>query len=473
MVVKIDLIRTLVCMLLLTFCTSCASPIKEEKKLDVSAHPEVLIKEFQRGEIIPQVISSIDPSISYALYLPGSYDTGKKCPILIFFDAQARGSLPLELYKDVAEKFGYILIGSNNSKNGNPPELTKSIISGLLQESTHHFSIDTNRIYAGGFSGGGRVAVICAMQNPIVKGVIGIGAGFPSDQLPPYQFRFIGIVGKEDFNYLELTKLDELLSKNNFPHFLFTYNGKHDWCPNEYITNSFEVFESDAMRKKVIPQNHNLLTEIKITHQSEAKKLTLEKRFLDARNQFRLILECLKQNENTDDVIHEMAKIENTKNWSIQQKELMSLQKEEEKLSTQYIGSIGQDLKWWNSEVEKLQAMINQAPVNESSYMLKRVLASISVRCYSYSQQLINTTEMEKLFYIIALYKIVDPENKDPWYFSAVLESRNNQNDLAIESLLKAVKYGFNDRNRLMKEAAFSSLQSNPKFIEVLAKIRP
>ena len=165
--------------------------------------------------------------------------------------------------------------------------------------------------------------------------------------------------------------------------------------------------------------------------------------------------------------------LEQNSNYATQYLEQIALQKEEEKLSGQYTGSIGQDLQWWNAEVDKLNKMINVLPGSEKSYMLKRVLASISIRCYSYTQQLINTTENEKTVYILTLYKLVDPENKDPWYFSAVLEARNGQTDSAVESLLKAVKYGFTDRNRLLTEAAFQSLQSNPKFNEVIAKIRP
>ena len=181
---KVIIIRSLIGFLILGFYTSCASPIKKEKKQDNNSQQEYSTAAFHPSEIIPQVISSIDPSIKYALYLPASYNASKKSPLLIFFDAQARGSLPLELYKDVAERFGYILIGSNNSKNGNPADLTNKIISGLLQESIHRFSIDTTRVYTSGFSGGGRVAVLSAMQNTFIKGVIGIAAGFPTEQLP-------------------------------------------------------------------------------------------------------------------------------------------------------------------------------------------------------------------------------------------------------------------------------------------------
>ena len=42
----------------------------------------------------------------------------KKWPIIYFFDPHGVGNLPLILYKDLAEKYGFIIAGTYNSKNG-------------------------------------------------------------------------------------------------------------------------------------------------------------------------------------------------------------------------------------------------------------------------------------------------------------------------------------------------------------------
>jgi hypothetical protein len=74
--------------------------------------------DFPRGEIIQKVSCLSDAEQSYALYLPTAYTPAKRWPIIYCFDPAARGSLPLERFRQAAEKYGLIIVGSNNSRNG-------------------------------------------------------------------------------------------------------------------------------------------------------------------------------------------------------------------------------------------------------------------------------------------------------------------------------------------------------------------
>ena len=81
-----------------------------------------------KGVVIPRVACIDHPEQSYALYLPSNYSPESKWPIVYIFDPGARGNMPVMLAKEAAEKFGYILMGSNNSRNGEPkPELDAMI----------------------------------------------------------------------------------------------------------------------------------------------------------------------------------------------------------------------------------------------------------------------------------------------------------------------------------------------------------
>ncbi len=73
---------------------------------------------LQRGVLLPEVVSQQHSDQTYALYLPSAYAPNKKWPIVYAFDPAARGRMPVELMKDAAEKYGYIVVGSNNSRNG-------------------------------------------------------------------------------------------------------------------------------------------------------------------------------------------------------------------------------------------------------------------------------------------------------------------------------------------------------------------
>ncbi len=206
--------------------------------------------EFPLGEIIQKVQCRADTEQSYALYLPSSYTDSKRWPIIYCFDPVARGSLPLERFKQAAEKYGFIIVGSNNSRNG--PDTPLTHILRTLWEDTHaRLSIDDRRIYAAGFSGGARVACGFAYTSEgMVAGVIGCGAGFHS-QLQPSRlisFAFFGTVGSEDFNYPELRELDEALDSFDIPHRVETFEGGHDWASIELCSKAIEWMELHAMK---------------------------------------------------------------------------------------------------------------------------------------------------------------------------------------------------------------------------------
>ena len=71
-----------------------------------------------KGQIVERLECVNDSSQSYALYLPANYTPDRKWPILYALDPGARGKTPVEHFREAAEKYGWILAGSNNSRNG-------------------------------------------------------------------------------------------------------------------------------------------------------------------------------------------------------------------------------------------------------------------------------------------------------------------------------------------------------------------
>jgi tetratricopeptide (TPR) repeat protein len=208
-----------------------------------------LADEFPSGEIIQKVECKSAP-FSYALYLPSSYTHSKKWPIIYCFDPAARGSLPLERFKEAAEKYGYLLVGSNDSRNG--PDTPLGQIVRALWEDTHlRLSIDENQICAAGFSGGARVASgVAYSAEGRIQGVIGCGAGFNSHITPSgtFPFVFFGTIGTEDFNYYELRELDSSLAASGITHRVETFEGGHDWASSALCLRAVEWMQLQAIK---------------------------------------------------------------------------------------------------------------------------------------------------------------------------------------------------------------------------------
>src|ERR1044072_3976953 len=135
-------------------------------------------KPFAAGKVIEKVNCLADTAESYALYIPAK---GNKTalPVIYLFDPHGSGSLPLHKYKASADSLGFILIGSNTSKNGNDLQYTEELWRILSADTRQRLNIDAQRIYTAGFSGGAKVAGYVALNHPEIKGVIAMGAGLP------------------------------------------------------------------------------------------------------------------------------------------------------------------------------------------------------------------------------------------------------------------------------------------------------
>ncbi len=102
------------------------------------------------GQVVDKVACARDSTQTYAIYLPSNYLSTRKWPVLYAFDPVARGRIPVERFRDAAEKFGWIIVGSNNSRNAS----TQSSIdawNAITLDTTQRFSIENGRVYAAGF----------------------------------------------------------------------------------------------------------------------------------------------------------------------------------------------------------------------------------------------------------------------------------------------------------------------------------
>src|SRR6266850_2335045 len=68
--------------------------------------------DLPKGIVVEKVVCELDVSQSYALYLPSGYTPEKTWPVIYAFDPDGEGNTPVKLYRDAAEKYGYIVVGT-------------------------------------------------------------------------------------------------------------------------------------------------------------------------------------------------------------------------------------------------------------------------------------------------------------------------------------------------------------------------
>jgi len=232
-------------------------------------------QELERATLHDRVACRADPGQSYALYLPSTFDPERSWPVLFLFDPGARGPVGVEAFRPAAEAHGWILVGSNNSRNG---PLEDSVRSGqaLWADARERFPVDPRRVYAAGFSGGARVASLFPrIVGTEIAGIIGCGAGLAAGVRAEEigAAAFFGLVGLSDYNYAEMKRLDQRLDGASVPHRVLVFEGVHEWPDPAVCARAVEWLEVMAMKLGLRSRDLSLIEAVVGKELDEARSL--------------------------------------------------------------------------------------------------------------------------------------------------------------------------------------------------------
>ena len=232
---------------LIAFFSSCNEHTSTTQTVEqpVVATAPIPRDTFKVGEIIPSTLLHMDAGESFALYLPKGYTDSSKLPAIIFFDPHGDGSLPLNLYHELADQYHYILIGSNTSKNGIPLDQTRALANNLFNEAKSRLSIAPGKITFCGFSGGAKVALLSGADNPEVANII--YAGSKTDITPTHPLSLLGFEGIRDMNYTDLVLYEQGLKTFPYKHFLIEWQGKHEFPSAETFKDAFILLNTGSI----------------------------------------------------------------------------------------------------------------------------------------------------------------------------------------------------------------------------------
>lgn len=452
---------------------SCSSGDGPKNTTEHQKKEPVQPEKFTPGQLIDKVTCQGDTSQSYALYLPSGYAAGKIYPVVFAFDPQGTGKLPVSNYKALAEKYQYILVASNNSKNGTSWEDAQKIANKFFADVQNRFQVDMQRIYSLGFSGGARIANSLTMRNGTITGVICCGAASPATVSTGARnnYFFMGIVGNEDFNYVELKKYDKVdLAGHNIKHALLVFDGKHEWPPLTTMDEAFWWMELNEQRKKYTGDDSLIFKRI-LFATAELKDLMAKKQYMDA-------YECCRKTINFYESLGDLSFFFETYQFLQTNKEVdKALQKEEsewaqeEGLKRKYIEAVqSNDANWWKKDIASLNNKIKNSSKNEA-LIHKRVLSFLSLMMYMQTTQFMNQNNTAAADYFSKLYLLVDPNNSEAHYLAAELNAIQGNQEEAIKFLNSAIKNGYADKNRLENDAHFKNIRASAAFQKATGEI--
>ncbi len=456
---------------LVSVAGGCKERVNKKKAEKTSV---IVFTPLEKDTLYNDVKTVKDTAYSYSLYIPSTRVKNGALPVVFFFDAHARGSLPVEKYRTLADKYGFILAGSNNSKNGMSNVERNKIIYNFMEDVEKRTPFDPLRIYVSGFSGGARIASGIGLNNKGIAGVIACAAGFPQENVKPgSDFTFIGIVGNLDFNYLELKSVNRQLDGLNIKNSLIVFDGKHDWPPAETMDKAFALLQLNAMQKGTAEKDEIFISDFYKKQKGRIDDLVKNKKLLKATR-------LCKENETFLSGLYDLKEckslLSKTEKNPLLNKQLydeqMLLNKEQKEQQKLLRALYVKDSVWWKNKLSAIKTDIEKSKNKEEKLMHKRLLSYLSLVSYLYAKQAVKDHDYGELAKYLLIYGISDPENPEVYFMKAEYYATRGYPNKVIPTLKTAIEKGFDEPERLEKNNSFHPFFNKKEFQELVKQLK-
>jgi len=446
---------------------------------------------LQANDPVPGIVSDsitckANPKQTYAAYLPKKFSQDKTWPLILCFEPAARGKIPVNLFKDVAEKYGFLLFASNNSRNYNEDLITESV-NALWVDVMGRYPVDNRRIYAAGMSGGARVATRLADQSGQLAGLIACAAGYGAGSAPskgdPYVFA--GIMGDLDFNYSEFKGLESSLEKAHIPYNMIYFEGVHGWPPKEYCTQAVEWLVLQAMKRKLQEPDEEWLQMI---FEQEMAEIYL---LLDHENTFKgyqRLVQLIKDFEGVYPIkearmlLQKLSKTKTVVEGKKLDKKVVQFEKRIKQPFNQRLNYIGykdfdafqgkKNLAWFSREYKGLKKRIDKELNPMKKTMYQRIESALFTFCFEMMIVSLNQKELNQAEQYYNYGVIVKPHSVSMSYNLACLKALSGDSEAAIQALDQAVKWGYKNVGSIEQDKDLDSIKSLEGYKNIIRRMK-
>jgi dienelactone hydrolase len=435
------------------------------------------------GQVIDSVPCFPDPTQTYALFLPSLYAPNKTWPIIYFFDPGAEGGRPVALYKDIAEKYGFVLAGSNNSRNfgGDSPRS----MTAMWQDTHSRLALDEHRTYTSGFSGGARVAGSMALgcRQCQIAGVMAHGAGYPSNYKSESKdsLLYFLAVGDQDFNWPEVITVRREREDAGLAYRVEVFSGTHQWAPPEVMEKAVEWITLKAMQGGSQPRNAALIDRLWLRAQQQAVDAEKAEDAIARLKAYRSLVSDFKDLKNVsiyEDKLAALKKSAELKSALKKEKDQIADQASLEaeispKLDALVADSADDPTLLQRDIIQAMSRLKDQSTRarEEKRLVAARALSALWVQGIEAGQMQFESRHFEKAE---ACFQVMSTVNDNPWPVLLLAETSAAQGNKkqAIKHLREAIRRGLNDPLRFEKDSRLQSLKSDPEFQKMIEELR-
>jgi len=437
------------------------------------------------GGVVEKVVIENDPDQSYAAFLPDSYDSSRPWPTVFCLDPRGRGGNAISRFVSPAQKLGFVVVCSNNSRNGlDGPTITK-IFTTFWEDAHRRINIDQSRTYIAGFSGGARLAAAFASRcRGCAVGVIATGAGFPPEPQPDQNtnFAYFAAAGVDDFNAAELWELEKKFGSLKSPYHFESFAGGHEWAPETTLERALGWLNLHAMKSGALPKDEAFIESEFASRVSAADQILAQKRFSEAYREFRSIIRDFSG-------LKDVSSVQMKSDQLAKQNELKKDEKAQEAAFKQQLTEAGEIYSLWMKapNPDEVRSPRYDASIRLADYrkrrdaaadsperrMSRRVLSQLLIQSIETAQAALRNNKTDVAVINLQLAKEIDSKNPNLVFELARAFAIKRDKSSTLDSLEEAVSLGFKDSVRLRSEEAFSFVANDPRFLKLSAQLNP
>ena len=418
---------------------------------------------------------------SFAVYLPTKFNNKGKWPVIFLLDLKGSSKQALRLFSAAAERQNYILAASNNLSDSLSISQNILIANRMFNAVSTLFPIHNDRFYTAGFQEGGKVASLAPTFVKQIDGVIAISASVPNTEILTNKnaFHFIGIVGKEDFNYTEMLEGEKILNRLKYPNNLLVFEGDKRWPDPSYLEKAMQIFTLSAMAKGNAGKDEGMINASLAHSLDQVNQLRDQKKLVDA---YELLVETIsiyRPHQNVDSLIAQRKLMKKDKIYRAQRRSLNAVIFKESFIKDEYDFNLTEDiatlnynnLGWWNYQMGELRKYENK-PKPEEREMGKRLIGYLNALVednidIELAQAVVNE---EAVAFLWMLKTLTDPKNYT-YYLKIISDSAKHEDfGTALFYLEELLKNGYKDKTALYELENTALLRITPEFNKVVDK---
>ena len=195
----------------------------------------------------------LDPRITdhgtHMVYVPDGVSFDKKCWLLFALSPSGDAPSMILKWRKVADRHGWILAASKESKNGLPFDVGLGMIDSELREVKQRYPVDERRVIFTGLSGGGMASHAFAKFHPLLVSAVIINTGMMEQSFMtadyPEQKLAVFLASPTDFRYKEMHRDLAFLESHRWKTKWIEFPGGHRLAPDEVCEQAAQWLEEN------------------------------------------------------------------------------------------------------------------------------------------------------------------------------------------------------------------------------------